>query len=505
MVFTMPSGWRRQALALAAGLIAALALPPVYFIVALWISLPILVRLIDSAAGTRAAFVIGWWFGLGHFAAGIYWIAEAMLVDPEHFAWMIPFAVLGLGAWLGLFPAAAAAAAFRLAPRGPARVLMLAAAWTVFEWVRGWLFTGFPWNLMGTVWVAVPPLLQFAALGGAFGLSALTVAAAAMPAVLGSGVRGARTAFAASLAVLVAVGAWGMIRVPAAPVASVPGIRLRLVQPNIEQTLKWRPEMRAEHLNRHLQLSAAPGKETITDLIWPETAAPSFVDEDGLARAKIATVIPSGGLLLTGVVRGTPREVEPLRIWNSLEVLDGKGDVLAIYDKAHLVPFGEYMPLRAVLPLAKITPGAIDYTPGPGPATITVPGLPPFSPSICYEAIFADAVVPAKPRPAWLLNVTNDGWFGTSAGPHQHFAAARLRAVEQGLPLVRAANTGISAVVDPYGRVVASLLLGQAGVLDSELPVSLTSPTLYAKAGLAIPFLIVLLFVAISLALRRFL
>ena len=487
------TGRRRWAAAAGLGALAALALPPVHAIPLLWLAFPALLLLVDGAAGWAGAFAVGWWFGFGHFSLSLYWIAHALLVDPVRFGWMIPFAVFGLGGLLGVFTGGAALAAWRFGRSRPARLLWLAVAWAAMEWLRSWVLTGFPWNLVATVWLPVLPLAQGVALVGSYGLGLLTVAVASLPAVWPRH----RIAVAVGHLLLAAVALWGAVRLPAEAMAPVEGVRLRLVQANIEQTLKWRPEMRLENLRRELDLSLSPGFDAVTDVVWPETAAPSFLDQDPQALAMVARAAPPKGLLLTGAVRGTPQGVQPFRIWNSLLAIDHRGDIVATYDKAHLVPFGEYMPLRGILPLAgKLTAGEVDFSAGPGPISLSLPGVPSVSPLICYEIIFPAEVVDPRHRPQWLLNVTNDGWFGISAGPYQHFASARLRAIEQGVSLVRAANTGISAVVDPYGRVVAELGLGRTGVLDSELPISLGSPPLYARWGDGIFLLLVILFAA---------
>ncbi len=269
------------------------------------------------------------------------------------------------------------------------------------------------------------------------------------------------------------------------------GVRLRLVQANIAQHHKWRDDLRADHFARHVELTAAPAAAPITLVIWPETAVPYLLDREPERLAMIADLVPPGGLLITGAVRATPEGMTPFQVWNSLRVIDDGGAVVATYDKHHLVPFGEYVPFRGILTLVKLTAGAVDYSPGPGPRTLALDGLPSVSPLICYEAIFPGQVTDPDDRPGWLLNVTNDGWYGVSTGPYQHLAQARLRAVEEGLPLVRAANTGISAVVDSFGRVTASLGLAKAGVVDAALPMALPDPTPFARAG-AWPFLFVL-------------
>ncbi len=498
------TGWRRYGLAVALGALAAAAMPPWHLIVALPIAFTGLVWLIDSGGtgrgGARAAFLAGWCFGLGHFVAGLYWVVNAPLVYGLGTAAMlplIPIISLGLPALLALFPAAACLAARLLALRflGPgdgARVLLLAACWTGGEWLRGNVLTGFPWNLTGYAWAFSDAMPQLAAVVGVYGLSLITVAAAAMPAAL-IGADGATSrsragwwwlaAAAAALALTWAGGAWRLERAgPAADLAAAPGVFLRVVQPNIRQRDKWARERQVENFGLLLRLTSAAGRERITHVIWPETATTFFLDERDDARRHIARVTARGGALITG----TPRRsapVWPFRMWNSLMAIDHTGAVVATYDKAHLVPFGEYVPLGDYLPLAKVTRGRIDYAPGVGPRTLDIPGLPPVSPLICYEAIFPGAVVDRAKPAAWLLNITNDAWFGTSAGPYQHLAIARLRAVEEGLALVRAASTGISAVADPYGRVMARLGVGERGVIDTVLPAPLAGRTPYARLG----------------------
>ena len=496
-------GWQSWLVAAVLGALASAALPPLYVIPVLLLSFPGLVWLLDGAHRPRTAFVLGWWFGLGHFVAGIYWVALALLTDAERYGWMVPFAVLGLSAVLAVFTGLATWGVFTSRARGGGRVVMLALAWTAAEWLRSHVFTGFPWNLMGTVWTVSDTMIQIAAVTGVWGLSLLTVMCAASPALLADGkipsdekvlsglkvdwLRLAPVLIAA--ATLEAVWAGGALRLGGARVEMVPGVALRLVQPNIAQNHKWHPELRAAHLQKHLSLtSGAAATDAVfgtsaTHVIWPETAAPFFLDFDAAARSRIAAVTPPGGGVITGTPRATPPDVRPRQVWNSITALDDRGAVLGNYDKFHLVPFGEYVPMRSVLPLDKITHGGLDFSAGPGPRTLHLPGLPPFSPLICYEVIFPGNVTDAKDPPQWILNVTNDGWFGLSSGPYQHFASARLRAVEEGLPLVRAANTGISAVVDPYGRVIASLGLGREGIIDNPLPQALSGGTVYSRFG----------------------
>ncbi len=370
------------------------------------------------------------------------------------------------------------------------------------------MLTGFPWNLAGNVWAFAPAVLQLAAVTGVWGLTLITVLAAAAPAVLGEPAAGAgRRAFVGAMLALPLL-AWGggALRLAAAPPLGsdvVEGVGLRLVQPSIEQALKWRPAMRQDHVERQMRLSAAEGLAGISHVIWAETAVPYLLTQEPELRARLARVVPEGGLLITGAPRSGAAEGAP-RLWNSLHALAGDGGIVGTYDKHHLVPFGEYMPLRSLLGLSKLTAGSVDFAPGPGPLVLRLPGLPPVSPLICYEAIFPGRVLPAGPRPAWLLNLTNDAWFGTSSGPYQHFASARMRAVEEGLPLVRVANTGISAVVDAYGRTLGRLGLNRTGILDAPLPKPAERVTLYARLGDWSALILGLITAFSSLMLRRF-
>ncbi|MDR3518662.1 MAG: apolipoprotein N-acyltransferase [Azospirillaceae bacterium] len=483
------TGWRRHAAALGLGAVSSLALPPAYAVPVLAIAFPGLLWLLAGATRPRTAFALGWWFGFGQFVLGLYWISFALLVDIDKFWWMMPFAVAGLPAVLACYTGAATAtlswAQRRWNLGGPASVLGLAVAWTVWEFARGHLFTGFPWNLVGYSWVAVLPMLQFASVAGIYGLSLITVALAGVPALFGLPGTSRRLAIRSSItAVVVMAGlfAFGTLRLHGDDGATVPGVMLRLVQGDVRQVMNWSPLDRERTFQHHLSLSAERGRETT--VIWPETAAPFFLQYDMPHRLAMAAVTPPGGLILTGTVRAEqrPDEAEP-RIFNSLMAVDGSGAILASYDKAHLVPFGEYVPLRGLLPIAALAADRGDFSAGPGPRTLHLPGLPPVSPLICYEAIFPGEVTARDDRPQWLLNITNDAWYLNSAGPHQHFAIAQVRAVEEGLPLVRAANTGISGVVDSYGRITARLGLGQSGVIDANLPQALPNPTLFSRFG----------------------
>lgn len=493
------TGWRRYLYAVLMGALAAAALPPVDLTPVLVVSFTSLIWLSDASTRRGDAFFVGWCFGFGFFVAGLYWIGAALLVDIGAFWWLMPFAVLGIPAGLALFTGVALLAAnearraFRL--RGTARVLAVAIAWCVLEWLRGHVLTGFPWNLIGYAWSGAFPgsdaMLQMTALTGIYGLSLVTVTAASLPARLADHGTGRGAAFAAAVLLIAIPMVGGAARLLTATDAMLSGITIRLVQPSVPEELKNDPSEMANNLRRLLSLSTEPSQVPIAAVVWPEAAAPPFLERDPELRKTLALAMPSGALLITGDVRTDFAPAKATHIWNSLLVLDPAGNVVASYDKSHLVPFGEYVPLRNVLPLSKITPGSMDFTAGPGPRTLTLPNLPAVAPLVCYEAIFPGAIVEPGKRPGWILNVTNDAWYGVTSGPFQHFAIARVRAVEEGLPLLRDANNGITAAIDPYGRVLNRLDLDAIGVLDTPLPAAL-GPTPYSRIG-DIAFLVLLL------------
>ncbi len=481
------TGWRRAAAAWMLGAIATLAMPPVGAAPVLVLVFPPLVWLLDGVRTRFGAFAAGWWFGFGYLLVGLYWVGVALTVDLERFFWFLPLATAALPAGLAVFAGLAVLVYRQLPVAGVGRPVGFALCWALAEWLRGHILTGFPWNLVGYTWVDWLPVIQSVSVIGIYGLSLLTVLAASLPAAMidreGNWSRAGLAATVAALALFGAIAAAGAVRLAGTETAFHSDVRLRLVQPNIRQADKWDPEQWVANFRLHLDLSAARGGAPVTHVVWPETAVTSLLGQDEAARRAIGSVTPPGSVTITGAPRGAPPG-EPPQYWNSLFAIGGDGTVVAAYDKFHLVPFGEYMPLRDVLPIDRVVPGEFDYSAGPGPETLELPGLPPVSPLICYEAIFpGEVTAPHGPRPQWLLNITNDAWYGETAGPHQHFAIARTRAVEEGLPLVRVATTGISGVVDSHGRLTARLGLGQRGVVDALLPVDLGAPTIYSRWG----------------------
>ena len=512
-------GWKRAAIALIAGAMSSLAMAPFNAWPVLFLTFPAMVWLIDGAGAGRlrglpAAAMTGWCFGFGYFVPGLYWIGYAFLVDASTFGWLLPVAVCGLPAYLALFTALGFALARLSWTKDGSRVLALAASLTAGEWLRGHVLTGFPWNAFGYALTEPLALAQSASLIGLWGLTFLAVAIFASPAVLidgGSRTRRPWTTPVAALALLAAMAVYGAVRLKQHPTALVADVKLRIMQPNLQQDVRFNYSAKAAVMQKYLALSdratgpQSTGVRDATLLIWPESAFPFFLTREADAMAQIAELLAKGTILITGAVRAPdlPPGVKVTRAYNSIYLIDHDGSILSVYDKLHLVPFGEYLPFQDLmekLGFVQLTKVQGGFIPGDRRRTMELPHAPRVLPLICYEAIFPGDVAPTNDRPGWIVNLTNDGWFGISTGPYQHLQQTRLRAIEEGLPIARAANTGISAVIDPLGRVVARLGLGVEGVLDSPLPTALP-PTFYARTG-DIPAAMMVA-VAILFALRR--
>ena len=473
----------RLLLALGFGGSLAMAQPPLSFPWIVFLSVPGFVVLLRTAAGSLRAAGIGWACGIGYFSASLFWIVEPFQVDPELHGWLAPFALVGMGGGLALFWAAAFAVARAVPLGGWRQAVAFACLLAAAEVARSHVLTGFPWALIGYAWVETP-VMQLTSLVGVTGLGFLTLIAAVLPAAGRSGLGhiGGLVAAAAS----VAIGwSYGAVRLAdPVPERDEPFV-VRLVQPNAPQHLKWRPDMQALFYERHLRMTAAEGEMGRPDaVVWSETAVPFALGFADAYQREIAAAA-GGAPVILGMMRV---EVEPEaeRWYNSLAILGPNGEADAVYDKHHLVPFGEYIPLQQIVrrlggpTIETLTRGG--FAAGEGPELIGAPGIPPLLPMVCYEAIFPRHAWAPEGRPEWLVQVTNDAWFGTLAGPFQHYAQNRVRAIEQGLPLVRVANTGISAVVDPYGREIARIGLGIEAFVDAELPGALP-PTLFARTG----------------------
>ncbi|HZL39488.1 MAG TPA: apolipoprotein N-acyltransferase [Pseudolabrys sp.] len=509
----LASPWKRAAIALLAGVASALSLAPFNAWPILFLTLPLLVWLVDGSAagrwsGAAGAAVVGWCFGFGYFVAGIYWVGYAFLVDAKTFGWLLPVAVAGLPAYLALFTGLGLAASRLIWVRGPERVLALAAMLTMAEWLRGHLLSGFPWNTFGYALTEPLALAQSVSLTGIWGLTFLCVAICASPAVLADDAADTpnpRRAPLLGILILAGLTSYGAVRLWQNPTTYVSGVKLRIMQPNLQQDEKFNYAAKAQVMERYLRLSDrtigpnSNGVHDITHLIWPESAFPFFLTREPDALAQIAGLLKPSTELITGAVRPAPPSGGVPHAYNSVYVIDPDGSIRGIYDKVHLVPFGEYLPLQGLLErlgLRQLTKQVGGFLSGDRRRAMDVPGAPKMLPLICYEAIFPGAAVPAGERPGWLVNVTNDGWFGISTGPYQHFQQARVLAIAEGLPLVRAANTGISGVIDPVGRIVSALPLGVEGVLDASLPRAI-APTPYVRFGDTV----VILFLVVSLIL----
>jgi apolipoprotein N-acyltransferase len=494
------TGWRRFLFAFAAGALSALSFAPFGIWPLLLLGFAALTLLIDGAVThrnpVRSAAFAGWAFGFGQFLIGLYWVGYAFLVDAADHLWQLPFIALILPGGLALFITLAAAVSAYGWRTGWQRVFILTACYAAAEWLRGNIFTGFPWNLPGYGWAASLGVLQSASVIGVYGLSFLTVLFGASLALLFAPSRVKEWPVPAALTLLfILIWVGGALRLNA-QIPDVAGVRLRLVQPNVPQQDKYIPELRAQHWRELMDLSLAKNGPAPTHIIWPESAPPFLLARQAQALDEVAILTGTNRVLMTGALRVDVTAGQEPTFYNSFMVFAHGGKLIATYDKFHLVPFGEYVPdfLRK-LGLSNVVniPGSFGF--GTGPVTISVPGAPPMGPLICYEILFPGEVT-AKDRPQWFVNVTDDSWFGppSSAGPYQHLLIARVRAIEEGLPVARAANTGISAVIDPMGRIVAKLGSGKAGVVDSALPAALPE-TFFAKFGEA-GFLLMLIFAA---------
>lgn len=471
-------GWRACAWMFASGALLALAFAPFDAWPLIFLVMPLCYLLLQSAPNARIAALRGFCFGYGFFMAGTYWIANALLVDADKFAWLMPFSILGLSACMAWPFVLLGWLCHRLkSPQKFSNIVRFSLLWVGLEYLRSVGVFGFPWNLMGYLSLNAMPYAQLASVIGVYGVGLMVMLLALFPLWVRAMPKGCAGVFLALLLVWpLSIGFARLVQQP-----TLTTFRLRLVQPAIPQSLKADPQARGNVLAALAQLSHSPAPESLSAMIWPETALPFTLWPDKISAMPHFAALVLTAPVITGVVTAA-NDTGHLQLWNSVVALSPAGDILTHYDKHQLVPFGEFVPLRSVLPLEKITPGNIDFSRGAGPQTLRLDGVPPFSALVCYEAIFPWIAVDAAHRPAWLLNVTNDGWYGNSPGPYQHFAMSRLRAIEQGLPLVRTANNGISAIIDPYGRVREHLPLNARGVVDGLLPEALPAP-FYARHG----------------------
>ncbi|WP_238858424.1 apolipoprotein N-acyltransferase [Faunimonas pinastri] len=501
-------GWRRWLVAFLAGAASALSQPPYFAFPVLWITFPVLVWLIDGAVASRRggrvrrflpAFAVGWSFGFGYFLAGLWWIGAAFLVDAGAFGWLMPLAVLALPAGLALFWGLGAAIAQAFWREGWRRVFALALGLGIAEWLRGTVLTGFPWNEIGYALTAGDVMMQSAGLFGLYGLNVLALVIFASPAALAPIFPGQRRPVALPFLGLVAIitlAGYGFVRLSDAREAFVPGVKMRIVQPAFDPASAWGPEDKDKVLDTFARLSTQGSPLTPgTVLVWPESSFPFALTEDPDALSRLADLMPPGVSLVTGAARVETLPDGSRKVYNSVYVIDDNGTIQGGYDKVHLVPFGEYLPFQGFFDRIGFTavnqlPGG--FSPGTLRHALSLPGAPSFAPLVCYEVIFPGAVVPRGERPGFIINVTNDSWFGRTSGPYQHFHFARVRSVEEGLPMVRAADTGISAVVDGYGRVIEQSPLGGDATVDSQLPIAAPKPPDVLARGFILPIMLCL-------------
>ena len=523
---TSARGWRHRALVFTAGAVSTLAFAPFFAWPVLFLTFPLFVWLADGVADAarpkRATALAWWWFGFGYFFTGLLWVGEAFLVEAEIFAWLLPFAVTLLPAGLALFWALAGGIAAAVWParhqralrHDVARVLIVAVTIGCAEWLRGHMFTGLPWNTPGIALTMPLPLMQAASVLGIYGLTLWAVFICTLPLVVfgnkDTSLKLKKTATIATLAgipLLIAytLGSWHLAMPQS---AQLDGIKIRIVQPSVPQRDKWiaekQPAIFAEHLNlsKQDQSGQIDNLNGISHVIWPEAAMPFGPLDHPEALSAIGQMLPPNVILVTGALRQERNEHDGTRkAYNSLMAFGEQGRLVALYDKIHLVPFGEYLPFQPVLEaigLQNLTRQRGGFTKGATPKPLmTVPGLPPITPMICYEAIFPDEVAQGMDRPGLILIVTNDGWFGNSTGPYQHFHQARIRAVEHGIPVIRAANNGISGVIDPEGRILKLISLNHRGSIDSTLPLHRLE-TLYARWGDLVFLLNLFIFAAVA-------
>jgi len=496
----LPGPLLRILAALPLGAVLALGQAPVFWPAATLAGLVAALWLFSGLRNWRRAALFGWLLGAGYFAASMFWIMEPFQVDAARYGWMAPFALVFMALGLALFWALG----FGIAGgAGRGRLWALIPSLGLAELLRSYVLTGFPWGLIGYVWVETP-VMQLAAWIGPHGVGALTLLLAVLPLAF----RRRALGLGLSAALLASLWGLGLMRLAPPPPAAAPPeqgpVRVRLVQPNAPQEQKWDPAYAPVFLRRMLAMTAAPpeeGAEPPEIVIWPEAAVTWWLGDEPELQALVARTAGPGARVALGI-----RRREGMRFYNALAVLDAEGRAEQVYDKVHLVPFGEYVPFGGLL--SKIGFYGLAAEEGGGYSAGSARRLLDFGragkavPLICYEAIFPHLASIGGTRADWLLQITNDAWFGRLVGPQQHLAQARVRAIEQGLPLLRVANTGISAVIDANGRIVDSLPLGVTGRIDADLPAARPA-TLYSRSGDWAMLALLLAGLGAAFALRR--
>lgn len=514
-------GWRRALVAFLAGALAVLAQAPYDFFAVCFVSFPVLVLLLDGATGEasdgwlkrlRPAFAIGWWFGFGYFLVGLWWIGQALLVEADSFAWALPFAVIGVPFALAFFYGFATLIARLFWSSDIGRIAALAFGFGLAEWLRGFLFTGFPWNAIGYAAMPVPLLMQSVSVTGMIGMNVLAVFVFALPALI-AGHRHLRVGVGLLVVLAVAHVAFGYYRLTYTGEPAAQTLDVRIVQPNVDLSEKWDASVRDRIFASLMELSAKAPESGHTKpqlILWPETSVPFLFPDRPEALTEFGAMLDDNQMLIAGIVReeGNAASEADSRYYNSVVAIDGDGEITDAVDKVHLVPFGEYLPFAGLMRrfgIEQLVAGPMNFAAGTERHSIILPGGIKALPFICYEVIFPDLVAVDAASTQLIVNVTNDAWFGDTPGPYQHFRQAQVRAVENGLPLLRAANNGISAVVDPYGRILDALAINVRGAIDVHLPVSrqtLVSAGQRHINGFVIMFLMVVAAAALSVRQR---
>ncbi len=490
---------KKSLVAAGCGALVNLAFAPFHIFLVLFVSLPLFYAMLQQTKNKKETFWLAWSYGFGYFLAGVYWISISLLVDAASFGWLVPFALTLIPGVLALYFVVFALSYKTLIKKfslsqNYEKFIVFALCFVFFEIVRAFLFTGFPWNLLGYVWMFDDRFIQIASIFGVWGLSLFAVLVALLPAIFFqiSGTKFLKVTPTKSdkiyamlvLAMVAASFIFGWCRIDDTKILQQKNAKLRLIQGNIKQEMKWDEREKYRNLLKHIKMSEATNSADVAAVIWSETSVPYAVEPTSELVDNLKLAVPNyveqGGILITGGLRLEHDAIGNIsQVWNSVFAVDSQG-IAASYDKHHLVPFGEYVPLQKYLPFVqKITNGAIGFSQGSGPRTLHGKNFS-FSPLLCYEVIFPDAIIDKSDRPDLLVNLTNDAWFGNSSGPYQHFDMARMRAVEYGIPLVRVANTGISAFFDPFGRVITQINLNQEEKIDVKMVKNL-EPTTYSK------------------------
>ena len=483
-----------------AGIAASFGFAPFYALPVFALMLIFALLICDEAESYIQSAKIGYAFGFGFFVGGFYWIANALLVDAATFGWLYPIAMIALGAFFGLFWVVPFMVWYFFKNTTVwCKIFGFASITVLFEYVRSFVLTGFPWNLLGTMFGFSDVFIQSASIIGTYGLSfLLVVTVLCFYALIKKHYRSGVLVFCVILSLMTVFGIARLKIYGNAP----SDIKVRLVQPSIPQSLKWDQNALEDNLTDYINLSRQDGIDDVNFVLWGETATAFNPKESDYYQMLTSYAVPKNGYLMTGLLRYDEANDA---LYNSMSVLDDKGDTVAFYDKNHLVPFGEYLPLRQFLPdwVRPIANQMADFASGEKYKILDVKGLPKFGVLICYEVIFPDKVLNRNDKPQFLIVLSNDGWYGKSSGPYQHFVSAKMRAVEEGITIIRSANNGISALIDPLGRTLKSLDLNERGILDIDLPQNLSIQTIYSSfgGGVVIEFLMFIVFL-ITCALR---